>query len=89
MGLRRPLSIDICTDVQVSAAEVIAPTEAAALAELFRLLGDPTRTRILCALLEPASSASAISPTRSTAARVDGVARPAAVAHRRCRTQPP
>lgn len=34
------------------AGSLIDPEEAAALAEMFRLLGDPTRVRILYALLE-------------------------------------
>ena len=34
------------------AGALIDPDEAAALAEMFRLLGDPTRVRILYALLE-------------------------------------
>jgi DNA-binding transcriptional ArsR family regulator len=36
----------------MSAVDVIAPAEAGELAELFRLLGDPTRTRILCTVLQ-------------------------------------
>jgi DNA-binding transcriptional ArsR family regulator len=38
--------------VAAARERVVAPEEAARLAELFRLLGDPTRTRILYALLE-------------------------------------
>lgn len=38
--------------VAMVAGALIGPDEAAALAEMFRLLGDPTRVRILYALLE-------------------------------------
>jgi DNA-binding transcriptional ArsR family regulator len=38
--------------VAAARERVVGPDEAARLSELFRLLGDPTRTRILYALLE-------------------------------------
>ena len=58
MQLLSDESTDVCEVRQVDADKVAAvhrrvdPAEAARLAELFRLLGDPTRTRILFALLE-------------------------------------
>jgi ArsR family transcriptional regulator, lead/cadmium/zinc/bismuth-responsive transcriptional repressor len=55
----RVVGLDACTTPSVDADRVAAarerlldPREAARLAELFRLLGDPGRTRILFALLE-------------------------------------
>jgi DNA-binding transcriptional ArsR family regulator len=38
--------------VQISASNLVGVDDAADLAELFRLLGDPTRVRILFSLLE-------------------------------------
>lgn len=51
-GLTRSPTIDIFTLVQISTNEKLSAEEAIDLAELFRLLGDPTRVRILFALLE-------------------------------------
>ena len=53
------VSLDSCIEpevdenkVSIVAADLIAVDEAGDLAEMFRLLGDPTRVRILFALLE-------------------------------------
>jgi len=53
------VSLDSCVEpevdenkVSIVAADLIAVDEAGDLAEMFRLLGDPTRVRILFALLE-------------------------------------
>lgn len=47
-----PVAEAATTRRPTAAAELIAVDEAVDLAELFRLLGDPTRVRILFALLE-------------------------------------
>lgn len=53
------VSLDSCATKAVDPERVAAvrsrlpePNEVARLAELFKMLGDPTRTRLLCALLE-------------------------------------
>ncbi len=59
MQISRVSSIDRCVETRIDtervesvAGELLAVEEAVDLADLFRLLGDPTRVRILFALLE-------------------------------------